>query len=85
MFRGLQNGIQIRTFERGVEDETYSCGTGVVGATLVTASQFKDVVNTLSVKTVGGELEVSFERKGNRFYNIWLTGPAVKVFEGEIS
>jgi len=77
--------IHIRTFERGVEDETYSCGTGVVAASLVSSEKYPELGNHIKVKTVGGNLEVNFEKAAEGYKNIWLTGPAVKVFEGNLN
>jgi diaminopimelate epimerase len=76
------NAIYVRTFERGVEDETYSCGTGVTAAALVSST--KGIQSPVAVKTLGGDLSVQFERKELGFINIYLNGPAVKVFEGTI-
>lgn len=74
--------IKVRTYERGVEDETYSCGTGVTAASIV--SHLKKGTNSkLKVSTVGGELEVSLV-PGALISNILLSGPAQKVFEGEL-
>jgi diaminopimelate epimerase len=66
-----------------VEDETYSCGTGVTAAALV-SSHNENGPNYINVKTKGGQLAVRFEKDGDRFYDIWLIGPATKVFEGDI-
>jgi diaminopimelate epimerase len=82
------NKISVRTYERGVEDETYSCGTGVVASAISAfLHQHPEMperdVNSFLVSTKGGELEVTFSHKRNsRFENIWLIGPAEKVFEG---
>lgn len=76
--------ITVRTYERGVEDETFSCGTGVTAAALVNyhnSSGFNEVV----VITKGGRLTVEFDRVGeDQYRNIWLCGPADKVYEGNI-
>lgn len=74
--------IVVRTFERGVEDETLSCGTGVTAAALVCYHN-ENGFNEVEVKTAGGKLTVEFDRVDeDRFENIWLCGPAEKVFEG---
>lgn len=80
------DGLFVRTYERGVEDETYSCGTGVTAAALVAAlSGISDTKNNCRVHTRGGDLEVSFEKVlEQNFYNIWLKGPVALVFEGSI-
>ena len=71
----------VRTYERGVEDETYSCGTGVTAVALA-ASQ-RGAASPVHLSTPGGQLEVSFEtRPDGSFTNVWLSGPAVRVFEG---
>lgn len=76
--------IFVRTFERGVEDETYSCGTGVTAAALVCYHN-ENGFNDVEVKTLGGQLTVEFDRLDeNVFENIWLCGPAERVFEGNV-
>lgn len=75
--------IIVRTYERGVEDETFSCGTGVTAAAIV-CHHNDNGFNRVEVKTKGGELSVEYDKIGDSFKNIWLSGPAEKVFEGEI-
>ncbi|PLX20133.1 MAG: diaminopimelate epimerase [Salinivirgaceae bacterium] len=76
------DSIHLRTFERGVEDETLACGTGSV-ATALAAYHLKKVTskNNIHIKAQGGDLYISFEGE-LPFKNIWLKGPAVKVFDG---
>jgi diaminopimelate epimerase len=73
--------IIVRTYERGVENETLSCGTGVVAAALV-CHHNDNGFNRVEVQTKGGMLSVEYDRIGEAFRNVWLNGPAVKVFEG---
>jgi diaminopimelate epimerase len=76
--------IAIRTFERGVEDETLACGTGVVASALIFAAG-ENVAGPIDVLVRGGDtLQVDFSREGNRFTNVTLTGPADFVFDGTI-
>jgi diaminopimelate epimerase len=75
--------IFVRTYERGVEDETLSCGTGVTAAAIVNYHN-ENGFNHVDVQTKGGNLSVEYEKHGDRYQNIWLIGPAVKVFEGTI-
>ncbi len=77
--------ISVRTYERGVEDETYSCGTGVTAAALVAFQQKGMSANPMKVKTLGGELSVSFEVSEDGFKNVILRGPATFVFDGQFS
>lgn len=72
----------VRTYERGVEGETYSCGTGVTAAALTFMQ--KSNQTSVGVKVLGGNLKVYAEKDGNGFKNIWLEGPAVQVFKGDI-
>lgn len=74
-------GISMRTYERGVENETLSCGTGVTAAALAAAIKY-DLNPPISVQTRGGDLNVDFDRTGDDFSTIFLYGPAVKVFKG---
>jgi diaminopimelate epimerase len=76
--------IAIRTYERGVEDETLACGTGIVASALIFAAR-EDCHDPVSVLARGGdELQVGFERNRDQFRNVTLTGPAEFVFEGTI-
>lgn len=76
--------IIVRTFERGVEDETYSCGTGVTAAAIVCYHN-ENGFNDVEVETLGGKLNVEFDRlDDSRYENIWLCGPAEKVYEGTV-
>ncbi len=74
--------LHVRTYERGVEDETFSCGTGVVASALSLAQQVKSVDNHVDILTKGGKLRVSFEKIDGAYQNIWLIGPATYVYEG---
>ena len=77
--------IFVRTYERGVEAETWSCGTGVTASALVSAHN-EIGFNQVDVQTLGGKLSVEFERMSDsEFRNIWLCGPAQFVFEGKVS
>ncbi len=78
------NKIAVRTYERGVEDETLACGTGVVASALIFAAT-EGVNGPIGVLVRGGnELQVGFEKTGMQFKNVTLTGPAEFVFEGMI-
>jgi diaminopimelate epimerase len=77
--------IQVATYERGVEDETFSCGTGVVACAIVQVRE-KHGGNYIRVSTKGGTLMVKCVNQGNNnFTDIWLCGPAVMVFSGTIN
>ncbi|HEX8255343.1 MAG TPA: diaminopimelate epimerase, partial [Thermoanaerobaculia bacterium] len=79
-----ENEIAIRTYERGVEDETLACGTGVVAGALIFAAT-EGAASPVTVRVKGGDdLQVGFERDGDRFTNVTLTGPAEFVFEGTV-
>jgi len=77
------NKNKIRTYERGVENETFSCGTGAVACSV--ALHFSEVTseNDIEISTRGGVLTVSFEEFNGTYKNIWLTGEAHLVYIGE--
>jgi len=82
---GGPNRISVRTYERGVEDETFSCGTGVAAAAISAYFHFRTDILSYHVTTRGGNLHVSFKSQyHNKFSDIYLTGPAAHVFDGMI-
>ena len=74
--------LDMRTYERGVEDETLSCGSGVTATALAIAYENK-IDNSLFVKTRGGKLKVDFDRIENKFEKVFLTGQSKFVFSGD--
>lgn len=74
----------VRTYERGVEDETLSCGTGVTAVALAMNYLGETNQNLVKLQTQGGELKVSFTKEGETYKNVCLIGPATFVFKGEI-
>jgi diaminopimelate epimerase len=76
--------IKMRTYERGVEDETLSCGTGVTAAAIAFHYLKMTSDNKIIVETRGGNFSVEFNEKAGRYFDIKLIGPALKVFEGSI-
>lgn len=79
-----KHNVKVRTYERGVENETLSCGTGVTAAALVTAEIFQLTKDNIQIQTPGGTLLVDFEKQNNTYKNIFLTGNATLIFKGEI-
>lgn len=74
----------VRTYERGVEDETLSCGTGVTAVAIAMNASGKTDSETVRLLVGGGELEVSFRKNGNAFTDVFLKGPATFVFSGTV-
>lgn len=79
------NHLRVRTYERGVENETFSCGTGVTACAYVNMLQAEGTGDQeIRLDTPGGSLHVAVEGLGSANESVWLQGPAVCVFEGEI-
>jgi diaminopimelate epimerase len=77
--------ISIRTYERGVENETLACGTGAVASAIASYLIANSDKSSYTVNVMGGKLQVNFEAESkNHFSNVWLTGPAEFVFEGSL-
>jgi diaminopimelate epimerase len=80
------DGYFVRTFERGVEDETYACGTGVTAVALAMAQHHNQTGHIVtSIKVLGGKLTVHFNYDGKIFSDIFLEGSAIQVFSGEVA
>lgn len=79
------DNFSVRTYERGVEDETLSCGTGVTAVALAMHAVGETVSTRVTLHTPGGNLSVIFKENNQGYNDIWLTGPAKIVFKGEIS
>jgi len=77
--------FRVRTYEKGVEDETLACGTGVTAVAIAMHKTNKTKSNTISLPVEGGNLAVSFDEKNGIYTNVFLKGPAKFVFKGEIS
>ena len=79
------NTFNVRTYEKGVENETLACGTGVTAVAIAMHKTKKTLNNLISLNSTGGELLVSFNENEGYYSNIFLKGPATFVFKGLIS
>lgn len=77
-----EDTFSLRTYERGVEDETLSCGTGATAAAIAMNATGKTNSTSIYLNVEGGKLEVSFDKSGVKFTNVFLKGPAEFVFKG---
>jgi diaminopimelate epimerase len=78
------DAFQVRTYERGVENETLSCGTGVTAVAIAMHQSGKTVSKVVKMQTPGGNLTISFEQQDDTYTNVFLQGPAVQVYKGVI-
>ena len=78
------DGLYVRTFERGVEDETLSCGTGITASAIASVLSGHFGSSPVNIRAKGGNLSVEFNHNDRKITNVWLVGPATFVFEGKI-
>jgi diaminopimelate epimerase len=79
------NMLEIRTYERGVEDETLACGTGAIASALI-ASAREMVSSPVNVRTKGGEaLKIHYRKQGNAFTRVWLEGSTSIVYQAQLN
>ncbi len=76
--------FRLRTYERGVEDETLACGTGATAVAIAMNYLKETNANDIKLNVEGGELQVSFDVKEGNYTNVFLTGKAIQVFKGDI-
>jgi diaminopimelate epimerase len=76
--------FSLRTYERGVEDETLACGTGATAVAIAMNATGTTDATSIDLNVEGGKLVVSFDKKDNQYINVFLKGPAEFVFEGTI-
>jgi diaminopimelate epimerase len=79
-----ENIFKVRTYERGVENETLSCGTGVTAVAIAMADSKQTEASLITLQTLGGVLKVSFDKNEGSYTNVILEGPALQVFKGTI-
>ena len=77
-----ENTFKVRTYERGVEDETLSCGTGVTAVAIAMYNKGEAKNSSVNLETPGGMLTVTFSKVGDKYTNVWLIGKATQVFKG---
>jgi len=77
--------FRLRTYERGVEDETLACGTGATAVAIAMNYLNKTTAKNITLNVEGGELQVSFDVVNGVYVNVFLTGKAIRVFKGEIT
>lgn len=76
----------VRTYERGVEDETFACGTGVTAVAMAMAKHKNQSGHIkTNIKVLGGDIKIEFDYDEKSFTNVFLCGPAKLVFEGEVN
>ena len=78
------NLFAVRTYERGVEAETLSCGTGVTAVAIALSETNRIDANNVELHTEGGKLFVHFNKINDTYHNVYLEGPAKQVFKGEL-
>ncbi len=79
-----ENTFSLRTYERGVEDETLACGTGATAVAIAMNATGQTTASTIKLNVEGGKLAVSFDENNGKYTNVFLIGPAEFVFKGEI-
>ncbi|NQX80601.1 MAG: diaminopimelate epimerase [Flavobacteriaceae bacterium] len=77
------NSFVIRTYERGVEDETLACGTGATAVAIAMYELGKTKSKTVNIEVKGGELQISFEKNKNKYKKVFLKGPAKCTYNGK--
>lgn len=81
----INNRLMVRTYERGVENETLACGTGITACAIAASYHSEKIKDEYEIKAMGGDLKVRFKKVDDMFKDIWLEGPAVQVFSGMVS
>tara|TARA_B110000091_G_scaffold211938_1_gene257550 strand:+ start:140 stop:910 length:771 start_codon:yes stop_codon:yes gene_type:complete len=76
--------FRVRTYEKGVENETLACGTGVTAVAIAMHKTKKTTEQSINLPVMGGDLQVSFDENGGKYTNVFLKGPAEFVFKGEV-